>query len=409
MTLTQYMISAVAFCFAALAAVVIRQICQRNLQYWLGSHLRQSIRRRRQQSCAVHVLLCIADHFEPLWGGASDATADARVAAWLRNYPRLFGKFRDSDGLPPQHTFFYPIDEYRAGHVDALTALCRDGFGEVEIHLHHDRDTAENLDRTLRQFTRIFSEQHGLLGRWPDGRIAYGFVHGNWALDNARPDGRWCGVRNELEVLHRTGCYADFTLPSAPDVTQTRKINSIYYAVGNAGQCKSHNSGVDVGTDSNPFPGLMLIQGPLRLWRPRGSWTPRIENGCIQRNQPPTSERLDQWLRAHVHVLTRPDWVFVKLHTHGAPEANEQVLLGDAMVEFHRLLAQRAAHDERFQFHYVTAREMYNLAKAAEAGWTGSVASARDFVVCPPSFDKAADLPEMGSSPDGKELAMSLL
>jgi hypothetical protein len=85
-----------------------------------------------------------------------------------------------------------------------------------------------------------------------------------------------------------------------------------------------------------------------------------------------------------VHVPSRPDWVFIKLHTHGATEANRQVLLGGAMADLHRSLAARAAQDERFCFHYVTAREMYNLAKAAEAAWAGSVASALDFVVLPP-------------------------
>ncbi|HQY87789.1 MAG TPA: hypothetical protein PK402_03970, partial [Tepidisphaeraceae bacterium] len=260
-------------------------------------------------------------------------------------------------------------------------------FGEVEIHLHHDHDTAENLDHTLRRFSKLFSERHGLLGRATDGRPAYGFVHGNWALDNSRPDGRWCGVNHELDVLSRTGCYADFTLPSAPDATQTRRINSIYYAVSNSRGRKSHDVGIDVGTAPAPPGALMLIQGPLLLSWSRGRLKPRIENGCIQRGQVPTMARLDQWIKANVHVAQRPDWVFVKLHTHGATEANQKVLLGDAMVEFHRSLARRAAQDERFRFHYVTAREMYNLAKAAEAGWQGPILSARDFCIAPPASD----------------------
>jgi hypothetical protein len=94
--------------------------------------------------------------------------------------------------------------------------------------------------------------------------------------------------------------------------------------------------------------------------------------------------RLDEWIKANVHVTSRPDWVFVKLHTHGATESNQQALLGDAMVDFHRSLAKRAAGDDQFCFHYVTAREMYNLAKAGEAGWGGPVASARDFAIAPP-------------------------
>ena len=211
--------------------------------------------------------------------------------------------------------------------------------------------------------------------------MVYGFIHGNWALDNSRPDGRWCGVNNELDVLRETGCYADFTLPSAPSPTQTRKINSIYYAVDDPSRPKSHDTGIDVGTGPAPPGSLMLIQGPLVLdWR-RRKWglIPRVENACLQANQPPTIERLDLWLKARVQVPSRPDWFFVKLHTHGAPEANQQVLLGEPMVQFHRALAQHAAEDPNFHFHYVTAREMYNLARAAEMSWQGSIVEARDF------------------------------
>lgn len=387
------------FMAAALAtagAWCIRAIVRRNMHLWLGSQLRQSIRRRVSRpaldsSAPIHVFICIADHFEPAWGGASDLEADRRLEAWVREYPVSLGSFQDSDGRPPRHTFFYPIDQYEPRHVDALAGLCRQGFGDVEIHLHHDRDTAENLERTLRRFTQIFADRHGLLSRWPDGRIAYGFVHGNWALDNSRPDGRWCGVDNELTILQRTGCYADFTLPSAPSATQTRTINSIYYARGMDGCHKSHDRGIRARVGDRDPKGLLLIQGPLRLWWPRIG-RPRVENGCLQGGQPPSMRRLDQWIRAGVQVAGRPDWTFVKLHTHGAKEENRRVLLGPAGVEFHRSLAVRAAQDPRFKYHYVTAQEMYNLAKAGEFGWSGSVIDACKFAVSSNSLSTGTDM-----------------
>jgi hypothetical protein len=359
------------------------QMRRRGLNRWLGEYVRQS-RRRRAVSISeeVHLLLCVADHFEPRWGGAGDGVAAARVRQWVEQYPKLFGRFRDADGRPPRHTFFYPIDQYEAGPVDALASLCRDGFGEVEIHLHHDHDTAETLRRTLLKYKRLLADRHGLLARRRDsGEIAYGFVHGNWALDNSRPDGRWCGVNDELSVLRETGCYADFTLPSAPDATQTRMINSIYYAKGAAGRRKSHDRGVAVGGGRPDDKALMLIQGPLLFAWKRGRWglRPTIENGCVQLGQEATERRLDLWLRARVGVPQRPDWFFVKLHTHGATEANQRVLLAEPMVRFHEMLARRAAADPKFHVHYVTAREMCNLARAAEAGWRGGVAEARDF------------------------------
>ena len=46
-------------------------------------------------------------------------------------------------------------------------------------------------------------------------------------------------------------------------------------------------------------------------------------------------------------------------------------------------LSRRARRDPRFHYHYVTAREMYNLIRAAEAGWDGPVAGALDHEYLP--------------------------
>jgi hypothetical protein len=360
------------------------------LRRWLIPYLLSGRRRRAPRPGEpVHLLLCIADHFEPKLSGAGPAQARERVRRWVEEYPKQFGEFRDSDGSLPRHTFFYPVEEYEPDHLDALAGLCGRGFGEVEVHLHHDNDTADNLRTTLTDFKRRLAERHGLLARTRQtGEVRYAFIHGNWALDNARRDGRWCGVNNELDVLRETGCYVDMTLPSFPSETQTRKINSIYYAVDDPARPKSHDTGFDVGRGPRPERGLMLIQGPLVLDWGNRKWgvLPRVENACLQGNQPPSERRLGNWLRARVQVPARPDWFFVKLHTHGANETNMPVLLGESMVRFHRALWERAERDPAFRFHYVTAREMYNLARAAEAGWSGRVAEARNFeLLCGPA------------------------
>jgi hypothetical protein len=217
------------------------------------------------------------------------------------------------------------------------------------------------------------------------GEVVYGFIHGNWALDNCRCDGRWCGVNNELDVLRETGCYADFTLPSAPNETQTRKINSVYWAVDDPNRPKSHDTGIDLGTAPRPANGLLMIQGPLLLdWRRRKFGVlPGVENACLQKNQSPDANRLDLWLRARVNVPTRPNIVFVKLHTHGVIEPNQDVLLGEPMVRFHEALRERANRDPLFRFHYVTAREMANIALAAEQGSDLTVRDARSFRYVP--------------------------
>lgn len=366
---------------------------QRGPERWLLPYLMQWRKRRPTASGeSVHLLLCIADHFEPRHGGVSPAVAEQRVRQWVEGYPRLVERFRDSDGRPPRHTFFYPIEQYDPGHVDALAGLCRAGYGEVEVHLHHENDTAESLRERLTVGKQLLAERHGLLARDKgSGAVAYGFVHGDWSLDNSHPNSHHCGVDNELSVLVQTGCYADFTLPSAPDPTQTRKINSLYYARGRPGCRMSHDSGIDVADGAPPADSLLLVQGPLLLnWRRRKYGVlPRIENGCLQASQPPEAWRLDLWLRARVQVRTRPDWFFVKLHTHGAIEPNQRVLLGEPMAHLHAELARRAREDANFHFHYVTARETYNLVKAAEAGWRGDVNSARDFALVGPISEES--------------------
>jgi parallel beta-helix repeat protein len=380
----RYWASATMLGIMALGAISgLWVINMRGLDRWLFPYCAQSRRRKDVRANEpVHVLLCIADHYEPGNGGVSEERAQARVERWVEQYPILFSRFRDSDGRLPRHTFFFPIEQYNPVHLDALATLCAAGFGEVEIHLHHDRDTDQNLRKTLIHSINLLASRHRLLARnRAKGCLAYGFVHGNWALDNSHPDGKACGVNNELDILHETGCYADFTLPASPSPCQTRTINSIYYAKDDPSRPKSHDTGVAVGAGPAPAGALMLIQGPLLLDWGRRKWgvAPRIENGCIQRNQTPNLHRLDLWLRARVQVPTRPDWFFVKLHCHGANESGQSAVLDEPMVRFHQDLAERAAENPNFHFHYVTAREMYNLVRAAESGWTGSVADARDF------------------------------
>ena len=313
----------------------------------------------------VHVFICIADHYEPAWHCPGFSVERERVARWVTEYPRAFERFQDSAGRPPQHTFFYPAEEYHPEHLERIAGLCRQGFGDVEVHLHHKDDTSDNLRTTLETFTEQLFHTHGLLRKDDRGRISYGFIHGNWALDNSRPDGCWCGVNDELTILRETGCYADFTMPSAPAPCQTRTINSIYYAVDDPARPKSHDRGVPAEVGRRPpDDSLLMIQGPLALDWQRRKWglLPGIENGDLTGHHPPTLARLRLWLTAGVSVVGKPDWLFIKLHTHGAQPKNANMLLGEPMQRFHQELRAFAERHAWFRYHYVTAWEMAELA-----------------------------------------------
>ncbi len=382
---------AAAACLAGLAclAVAMHKARRANAALWLPAYLRgdwAGRRGRRASEEPVHVMFCLADHFEPALGDAPPADQLRRVRRWTERYSQLVDPFRDADGRAPRHTVFYPAEQYREENLEALAPLVRAGLAEVEVHLHHDGDTADGLRRSLQRFVARL-RSHGYLGEHEDGGgPRFGFVHGNWALDNSRPDGRWCGVNDELAVLRECGCYADFTLPSAPSPTQTRRINSIYYATDDPGRPKSHDDGEQVQVGGAPEGDLMIIQGPLCVRWPGGKLgvLPRLENGNLAGGAPPTPRRVRAWLRTRVCVAGRPDWVFIKVHTHGCDETNWPVLLGEPMRRMHRSLARLCQREVGRRLHYVTAREMYNIVRAAERGLTGDPDRYRDLEILPP-------------------------
>ena len=401
---------------------------------WLPGYLRSVFLRPRAVKGTRHLIVAVCDHFEPFRGQADATVAQQIVRDWLASYPGAVDAFRDADGRPPRHTFFYPQEEYDAVILDDLARFCRNGYGEVEIHLHHRHDTPEGLREKLVTFRDLLHERHGLLGvesreskvESPKSSPRYAFIHGNWALCNSRPDGDWCGVNEELGILADTGCYADLTFPSAPSPTQPRMVNAIYYASDIPGRPRSADRGVRVtaidtgkekkfeqkvaksAKEENGFAAgggkensslrplrasvqtirssLLLITGPLALnWR-RRKWGifPRLENAEISGANPPTTDRIRLWARQQIHVAGRPDWVFVKLHTHGCVAANQAVLLGPAMRQAHVTLQQEFNDGQDWQLHYVTAREMANLVKAAEANLPGPPAQYRDYWVASP-------------------------
>ena len=404
----------------------------RGADKWLLGYLRSVMNRPQQVQGPRHLMVCLADHFEPMRGRDSAAAREV-VERWGREYPKAVEGFRDADGMTPKHTFFYPQEEYDEDCLNQLRDLCATGHGEVELHLHHRNDTPEGLRAKLTDFRDTLHNQHGLLGSRvvgdagsetrPTNRIVgrlsesahtteehvarepvFAFIHGNWALCNSRPDGDWCGVNEELGILSAAGCYADFTFPSAPSPTQPRTVNTIYRANDAPGRSRGHDRGARCRVCSLPPPqsqrlspihhspftihqqaaGLLMVQGPLALnWR-RRKWgvLPRLENGAITGVNPPTGDRIDLWVRQHIHVAGRPEWVFVKVHTHGCVESNADIFL--AQKGLHEDLQSRYNDGNAWWLHYVTAREMVNMVRAAEDGLSGNPCDFRDYEIAPP-------------------------
>lgn len=343
----------------------------KNIHLWLPNYILHGIRFKEKPPSLTQVVFCISDHFEPYWNKVGCDVASLRVETWAKQYPDISQRHVDSDGRHPKYTFFYPAEEYDPKLLDMIAELCYKGWGEVEIHLHHNNDTAEGLREKLLHFREVLWEKHGLLSKdVKTGGVKYGFIHGDWALDNSRKDGSCCGVNNELTILKETGCYADFTLPSAPSDTQTEKINSIYYAIDDPHCPKSHNMGEDLVAGKDEGEGLLMIQGPLALnWRRRRGWLlPRIDNGSITHINPVLSDRVSLWIKHAPRIVGRPDWVFVKVYTHGCQEMIMNYLFSEGLDALFSILERDYSDNKSFRLHYVTAREMYNIIKTLEYG-----------------------------------------
>jgi hypothetical protein len=356
---------------------------------WVPSYCWQQLMRQRPRG-RTHLIFVLADHFEPsiVPGQGSERAAQAeqerRLERWCREYPRLFENFRDAEGRPFVHTYFYPAEQYEQSLVARLAEHCHKGWGEIEIHLHHGvgtPDSAENTRRQLTEFRDRLAHDHGCLCYWDNPtQPRYAFVHGNFALANSN-HGIGCGVDSEMQILAETGCYADMTLPSgAYHGAQTSKINSIYECGLPLEEQAPHRRGRDLerGRAAQIFP--IMVQGPLLLdFRPgRASKWLGIENSALTGPSPATLHRLASWKRAAISVKGRPDWLFIKLHCHSMDPRHEDAMLGAPMQEFLRELV--AGAEERNEvLHFLSAREMVNVVLAACDGREGNPGDYRDY------------------------------
>jgi len=328
----------------------------RNSQIWGPGYIKQRLRRitQRETPPLKRIWVTMADHYEPRWRKADLKTAQSRVALWRSEWPRIARQCKpDSTGNAPQYTFFFPEEEYHPTLIEPLAEMAREGIADVEVHLHHDGEGRQNFIDRIGGFCKVLDSKHGLL-RERHGKLTFGFIHGNWALDNSRPDRRWCGLDDEILLLRDLGCYADFTMPSGDSPTQARLVNTIYYCNDDPHQPKSYDDGMPVAPGGGVNGDLLIISGPLGLrWKDR--WLPRLETGELCCGNVATPYRVRRWVELAPRIGSD---CFIKLFTHGTQERNSSVLLHDALESAFNLLVEET-NRRGCSVHFVTAWQMY--------------------------------------------------
>jgi len=360
------------------------------LAHWITI---QQLTKSRKKNDPTHILFCMADHFEPGTGYVDLNIEKERMKTLLSKYPPLSERHRDFYGNPLKRTWFFPPHYHRNSNLKELVSLCESGYGEIELHLHHGKtrpDTSENLKNTLIQCVEEYS-RFGIFGS-ENNKKKYGFIHGDYALDNSL-NGKYCGVNNEIKILEETGCYADFTFPSL-NVSNPLMVNSIFYATDNPTKPKSHNWGVRVRKNSTKKGDLMIIPGVLYpSIKVDKALSIRMNWDNINGRPPKSKKDIDLWIKTNIHVKGKQNWIFVKTHTHGA--IDNEAILGREMDQICEYLETKYNDNKKFTLHYVTARELYNIIKAIEAGESGSNPEAyRDYKIDRPLYDSSSNITE---------------
>ncbi len=333
---------------------------------WVIVSRRLSVRASRVQDEPVNIYLAICDHYQPFWGKVSQEIAEHRVVTWCREYPRIARAHMDFRGRHPIHTFFYSEQDYSPNLLDSVYKLHKDGFCDVELLIAHSLDSPQNFKRKIEEFRDVLFHHHGLLRKDSQGNITYGFIHGYWALNNSRSDGRFCGVDHEIPILKESGCYADFTFPSAPDITQPPIVNSIYFAADIPGQPKAHEHGYGAKRNFWSEKDLLLIQGPLVLnWKNRRyNILPSIEHGGLSYTARFHPGRATCWVKTAVSISEIPGHIFIKLFTHGAIDQTIRYLFNeDGFAELWSFMENKYNDGKSYRLYYVSAYEMYKIIK----------------------------------------------
>jgi len=376
-------------CLGSIVWIVLRKYRRGHYDLWVPAyirHLREQPPDLSKRQRPLHLIVSLADHFEP---------ADSRtfLREWIENYRPVAERHHDSSGIPFKRTFHYPVEQFHDFQIEMLLPLCREGLAEIEFQIHHFEDTSETLRQKIEEGLRRYAK-YGICQTIDEpAQTRFAFVHGNWALDNSRPDisPNPCGVNDEISILRSLGCYIDVTFPSVLTMAQPRHINSICYVTDDPEKPKSHDTGVPVEVGKPPTGDLMLLQGPLLVdWRDwRHGTHPTIENAEIHKDLPLHPRRIGFWIKANVHVLGQPNWLFIKLHSHGCRAHDLPSIYGESFSNTLTHLETHFDDGENYQLHYTTIRETFNIIKAAEAGKTGNPEQYRDFVIKPYRANKS--------------------
>jgi len=126
----------------------------------------------------------------------------------------------------------------------------------------------------------------------------------------------------------------------------------------------------------------IIFEGPLVLdWtrRQHSLPVPRLDDGALARNYPLSLDRFNRWRNARIGVASGPNWVFVKLYSHGFFDWDQDAMIGGQMRRFMNEMLELSEKTKEFSVCFASAREAYNMVMAAADGHSGPPGHYRDY------------------------------
>jgi hypothetical protein len=367
-----YLLSFITISLLA-TTIILWKVYQKGAQNWLAPYILSYIDGTNNiysADAAEHLIFIVVDHHEQPFGEEAGPAAHQ----WISEYKSVVNGLTDDYGNQFKYTWFYPYDHKREDVLIQLNELVYNGYGEIEFHWHHelrDQDFAIQVIEAANWFTSFGA----MLPIGDYSKPAFGYIAGNWNLDSGRCNND-CDASFQLDHLLDAGAYADFTF-SSNSTAQPSKFSSIYYATDSKA-IKSYDTGHDV-TVGGKVKGLMIFEGPTALdFRDITVEHAQLE-AWYGSDWP---HRINLWVDNSPFVKGRPEWKFVKAYTHGV-QSKELIL----KIKFRNLIEEliKYSSNKKLKLHFATAREAYNMVKAAEAGHSGDPELFRDYLIPPPA------------------------
>ena len=368
------------------------RIVTRKYYVWLPGYVSWLFHQEKAAGAPVHVFF-----------SSSITSSRARTAAmmdrWVSEYPKIAGPASRQRGAPVAAHVVLPGEQPIDRNMTALQKLVAGGYGETELHLHHFNDTPQSARERFQRAIAWF-QTFGFL-RCADGATHFGFIHGNWSLDNSRGNA-FCGNNRELAMLRELGCFGDYTFSSIFYESQPSSVNNIFEATDDdrrnptiaAWRC---------GLASEPAGDLLIFQGPLLLVptaRPAKLFL-EVENAGDSRGgagHAAPRGRLD----AGQHPRGRTSRVAVRQDPHARRQRQGRTrtrFWGPELDQALTYMEKTYNDGAHYVLHYVTAREAFNRGAGGggwEAGRSAAVLRLFGSAVCGEFAALRAPEPEIG-------------